>query len=278
MERFGILLAETADNLSEKWARRSSSRPKVSVCIAAYQGERYIAQQLRSILEQLSANDEVILVDDGSKDGTCDKVFALQDLRLRVIRNGKNRGVLRSFETALSCSSGEIVFLSDQDDLWLPKKVEAVLEIFLRDSDLMLVASDAILIDENGNKIGDSFYAQRGKFRPGIWSNLLIGKFHGCTMAFRSTLLRSALPFPPAKEVHHDTWIGCVNALIGGKTEYISEPLVAYRRHATNVTGRSRQSTYARLKVRFLLALGLLAFCLKRAERVPWFRWRRSCS
>lgn len=275
VEKFGISVAETADNLSAKWARRSGSRPKVSVCLASYQGERYISLQLHSILGQLSADDEIILVDDGSQDGTCDKVFALRDPRVRVIRNPKNQGVLRSFETALSCCSGEIVFLSDQDDLWLPKKVETVLEIFFHDPDLVLVASDAILIDENGIKIGDSFYAQRGRFRPGLWSNLLVGKFHGCTMAFRSTLLRSALPFPPAEEVHHDTWIGCVNALIGGKTKYICEPLVAYRRHPTNVTGRTRLSTYQRLKVRSLLFMGLLVFCVKRARRAPRFLWRR---
>ena len=122
MEKFGASVAETTDKLSEKWARRSGSRPKVSVCIASFQGERYISQQLRSILDQLSAEDEVILVDDGSEDGTCDKISALQDPRVGVMRNTKNQGVLRAFETALSCSSGEIVFLSDQDDLWLPKK------------------------------------------------------------------------------------------------------------------------------------------------------------
>lgn len=278
MEKFSALVAETGDNLSEKWARQSSSRPKVSVCIASYQGERYISLQLRSILDQLSADDEVILVDDGSKDSTCDKIFALQDPRLRVIRNARNQGVLRSFETALSCCTGEIVFLSDQDDLWLPKKVGTVLEIFLHDPEVALVVSDAILIDENGNKIGDSFYSQRGRFRAGLWSNLLVGKFHGCTMAFRSNLLRSALPFPPAEEVHHDTWIGCINALIGGKTKYISEPLVAYRRHSTNVTGRTRLSTYTRLKVRSLLLLGLLVFCVKRARIAPRFLWRGSWS
>lgn len=278
MEKLRALIAETADNLSEKWARGSGSRPKVSVCVASYRGERYVSLQLRSILGQLSAADEVIVVDDSSEDGTCDKIFALQDPRVRVIRNPMNQGVLRSFETALSISSGEIVFLSDQDDLWLPKKVETVLETFLQDPDLVLVASDAILIDENGNTIGDSFYAQRGRFRPGLWSNLLVGKFHGCTMAFRSSLLRNALPFPPAKEVHHDTWIGCINALIGGKTKYISEPLVAYRRHSTNVTGRTRLNTYTRLKVRSLLVLGLLAFCVKRVRKAPGFWWRRSWS
>jgi glycosyltransferase involved in cell wall biosynthesis len=242
------------------------SRPRISVCMAAYQGENYISLQLCSILEQLSADDEVIVVDDGSTDRTCGEVSALQDTRLLLVQNQKNQGVLRAFETALSRCTGEIVFLSDQDDLWLPKKVETVLDAFRLDPDLVLVASDAILIDEEGAKIGDSFYAKRGEFRAGLWSNLLIGKFHGCTMAFRSTLLRSALPFPPGRLVHHDTWIGCMNALIGGKTKYIAEPLVAYRRHSTNVTGRVRLSNYTRLRMRSQMLLGLVAFWAGRSR------------
>jgi len=237
-----------------------NSRPKISVCVAAYQGERYVSQQLQSIFPQLSHDDEVIVVDDGSTDRTCFEISALRDSRLSLLRNDRNRGVLRTFETALSHCSGEIVFLSDQDDLWLPKKVQTVLEAFADDPDLALVVSDAILIDESGNKIGESFYAQRGAFRNGLWSNLLVGKFHGCTMAFRSTLLRNVLPFPHGKHAHHDTWIGCVNALIGGKTKYIPEPLIAYRRHSTNLTGRTKNSAYKRLKIRFPIAVGLLRY------------------
>jgi glycosyltransferase involved in cell wall biosynthesis len=244
-----------------------NSRPKISVCLAAYQGERYIAMQLRSILEQLCPDDEIVVVDDGSTDETCSEVSALQDASLLLIRHIHNQGVLRAFETALSRSTGEIVFLSDQDDLWLPNKVETVLDAFARDPDLMLVASDAILIDQDGAKIGDSFYAERGKFRAGLWPNLLMGKFHGCTMAFRRALLRKALPFPSGRLVHHDTWIGCMNALTRGKTKYIAEPLVAYRRHSANVTGRVRLSNYTRFKMRSQLLRGLLASCWAR-------RWR----
>jgi glycosyltransferase involved in cell wall biosynthesis len=252
----------------QELGNRLNSRPKVSVCIAAYQGERYITSQLRSILPQLCDHDEVIIVDDNSSDGTCSQITALRDPRVLLVHNIKNEGVLRTFETALSRCTGDIVFLSDQDDLWLPKKVETVLHTFANDPNLMLVASDAILIDMDGNKIGESFYAQRGKFRSGIWSNLLVGKFHGCTMAFRSTLLQNALPFPPGTQAHHDTWIGCVNALTGGKTKYIREPLVAYRRHSTNMTGRTRNSTYTRLKIRFPIILGLLR-CWARRHKKP---------
>lgn len=231
--------------------------------MGAHQGERYIGLQLRSILAQLSADDEIIVVDDASTDRTCNEICALKDPRLVLIRHSENQGVLRTFERALSRASGEIVFLSDQDDLWLPNKVETVLGTFARDPDVMLIASDAILISEDGAKIGDSFYAKRGKFRAGLWSNLLVGKFHGCTMAFRSLLLRSALPFPRGGLVHHDTWIGCVNALIGGKTRYIPEPLIAYRRHSTNVTGRVKLSNYTRFRTRSQTLVGLLAFLMQ---------------
>ena len=241
-----------------------NSRPNISVCIAAYQGQRYIGSQLRSIIEQLSAQDEIIIVDDCSTDGTCSEVCAVQDRRLILLRNAKNEGVLRSFERALSHSSGEIIFLSDQDDLWLPNKVKIVLDAFSSDPGLTLVASDAIVIDEDGTKIGDSFYAQRGKFRAGLWANLLIGKFHGCTMAFRSSLLRNALPFPLDKRVHHDTWIGCMNAITRGRTRYIPEPLVAYRRHSTNVTGRVRLKNYTRFMMRYKILVGLGVFFGKR--------------
>lgn len=236
-----------------------SSRPKISVCIGSYQGERYIALQLSSILAQLSTEDEVIIVDDCSSDKTCSEVSALLDPRVLLIQNAENRGILRTFETAISKATGDIVFLSDQDDLWLPGKVNLMLDTFVRDPDLMLLASDAILINEHGNEIGRSYYAQRGKFRSGFWPNLLKCKFLGCTMAFRSKLLVNALPFPHDIRVHHDIWLGCVNALIGGKTAYIENPLVAYRRHSTNVTGRVRFSSNKRFQMRLQLILALLA-------------------
>jgi glycosyltransferase involved in cell wall biosynthesis len=232
--------------------------------MAAYQGESYIVLQLRSILSQLSADDEVIVVDDASLDGTCREISSLQDPRVVLIRNATNRGILRTFETALSRSTGDIIFLSDQDDLWLPQKVNTVLATFDNDLDLMVAVSDATLIDENGNEIGNSYYATRGRFRDGLWSNVMICRFLGCTMAFRSALLRSALPFPQGTLAHHDVWLGCVNALVGGKTKYIAEPLVAYRRHATNVTGRVKFSNARRLRMRLHLCAALVGLHIRR--------------
>jgi glycosyltransferase involved in cell wall biosynthesis len=211
-------------------------RPKVSVCMAAFQGERYVAAQLQSILIQLSDNDEVIVVDDHSSDKTCDEVRSLGDGRIRLIERPMNQGVAKSFEEALSYATGSVIFLSDQDDLWAHGKVPIVLRAFESNPRVTLVVTDATLIDEDGNRLGNSYYAWRGQFSSGVWSNLVRCKFLGCTMAFRSELVAKVLPFPHQFAVLHDIWIGVVNAITSGSTLYIDEPLVRYRRHSRSFT------------------------------------------
>jgi glycosyltransferase involved in cell wall biosynthesis len=209
---------------------------RISVCIAAFQGERFIAAQLRSILAQLTEADEVIVVDDHSSDGTCDQVRSLSDSRVRLIERLSNQGVALTFEEALSCATGSLIFLSDQDDLWVPGKVATVWQAFERNPDVMLVVTDAALIDEDGNRLGASYYASRGRFHPGFISNLIRNKYLGCLMAFRSGLLPKILPFPRGYDVLHDIWIGVVNSVTSGNTFYIDQPLVWYRRHSGGVT------------------------------------------
>src|SRR3546814_6979697 len=102
----------------------------ISVCMGTYNGARWIEIQLGSILSQLSPEDEVVIVDDGSKDDTLDRVASFNDPRVRVLRNGRNRGVDLTFERALGEARGDIIFLSDQDDFWYPNKVETVLRAF----------------------------------------------------------------------------------------------------------------------------------------------------
>jgi glycosyltransferase involved in cell wall biosynthesis len=95
---------------------------RISVCIAAFQGERFIAAQLRSILAQLSGADEMI-VDDHSSDRTCDQVRSMGDSRVRLIERLSNQDVALTFEEALSRAAGSVIFLSDQDAPWAPGKV-----------------------------------------------------------------------------------------------------------------------------------------------------------
>ena len=126
--------------MSVSWGRIVN----VSVCIAAYQGERFIFAQLQSICATVPEKDEIIVVDDHSCDATCQRVQALADSRIRLVQHQYNRGVAASFEEAISLASGQIIFLSDQDDLWMTEKVRRILEVLLTHPEITLITSDAI--------------------------------------------------------------------------------------------------------------------------------------
>jgi glycosyltransferase involved in cell wall biosynthesis len=239
-----------------------TGRPKISVCMAAFQGERYIADQLRSILVQLSGDDEVIVVDDYSSDATCDEVRSLGDARIRLVERRSNQGVVKSFEEALSQATGSVIFLSDQDDLWAPGKVETALRAFASNPEITLVATDAALMDENGVQLGTSYYAIRGRFRSDFMSNLIRNKFLGCTMAFRSELVPKVLPFPHGRDILHDIWIGVVNSIISGNTLYIDEPSVWYRRHSRSMTA-GKLPWMRKLRTRWHLLKAVMRFWIK---------------
>jgi glycosyltransferase involved in cell wall biosynthesis len=240
---------------------RNTSEPncRISVCIATYQGERFIAAQLRSILEQLCECDEVVVVDDHSRDRTCEQVRALADPRVRLVTHTRNVGVVESFEEAILQASGKLIFLSDQDDLWAPEKVSRVVEVFDNNADVTLVTTDAALIDESGAPLAGSYYATRGKFRAGLIANLVRCKYLGCTMAFRSELVPKIVPFPHGTEILHDIWIGAVNSMCFGNTRYLHEPLVWYRRHSNALT-RGKLSPRRQVRARLQLLSAILAF------------------
>lgn len=116
----------------------------ISVCIATYNGEKYIKEQLLSILPQLGKKDEVIISDDHSTDNTLDIVKGLNDNRIKIVMNNREKGYTSNFENALSYAIGDYIFLSDQDDIWMSNKVDYCIAE-LKEYDL--VVSDAILIN-----------------------------------------------------------------------------------------------------------------------------------
>jgi glycosyltransferase involved in cell wall biosynthesis len=238
---------------------------KISVCMATYNGEQFLVEQVDSILSQLGPNDELVIVDDASQDATCALIEGFCDSRILLIQNEANQGVQASFETALSQVTGEIIFLSDQDDIWVADKVTTILQVFNTNSGITMVVSDASLVDQRGALLFPSYYAQRGQFSDCFLMNLIRCKYLGCTMAFRAKVLREALPFPRSRLILHDIWIGTVNRLSGGKTQYLPTPLVCYRRHESAVTGTHRLSAMRRILLRLHLACAAAGF---------WFRHR----
>lgn len=240
---------------------------KISVCMATYNGDKYIKSQLESILAQLNDNDEVVIVDDVSTDKTSLIVKDIKDSRIVLLRNNVNQGVIKTFEKAMDNASGEIIFLSDQDDIWLPGKVQKFLEAFQAYPDVTLVLSDAQIIDEIGQITAESFFKIRGKFVDYPLSNFIKSKHHGCTLAFKKEMLKFFLPFPSDTPMH-DIWIGIVNGIYG-KAFYIDEPLIQHRRHSNN-TGRGltkNAGMWQMLKWRFALAKNILNLVLKHGIR-----------
>jgi len=227
-----------------------SVRPRISVCMATYNGERYIAAQLQSILSQLSDGDEVIVVDDASSDETVAIVEGFHDERIRIFRNPKNRGVVASFEEAILEARGDIIFLSDQDDLWKPEKVSRMMLAFI-DPTVTLAQSDANIIGADGKVISQSYSQTRGGFVSGVMRNIWRCRYLGCTMAFRRQVLTRCIPFPRNIPMH-DVWIGIVNACFG-ETAYIHEPLVGYRRHGQNVSRSGNPMQRIRWRLNLLI-------------------------
>jgi glycosyltransferase involved in cell wall biosynthesis len=230
----------------------------ISVCMATYNGARYIERQLASILGQLSETDEVILVDDHSSDETLGVIERLSDRRIKTYRNGSNEGVLRTFERAIRLASGDIIFLSDQDDIWYPEKVGRFLQAFDGRPDVTLVLSDAKVINDGDEVVAESFFASRGGFFPGLWHNIAKNKYLGCTMAFRRSMADKFLPFPVDIPMH-DMWIGCINSIYGMPC-FLDMPLMAYRRHQQNASPVKRQSVAQILVWRWQLVKNL---CLR---------------
>lgn len=219
----------------------------ISVCLATFNGDKYIKRQIDSILQQLGAEDELIISDDGSTDKTLHILNDIIDSRICILPFKKFNSAIRNFEYILTRAKGDIIFLSDQDDIWLPGKLDKML-FALMQTDLVL--SDCIVVDQNDNIIHNSFFKHR-QSKPGFWVNLWKNSYMGCCMAFRREVLMYTLPFP--KNIHmHDWWIGLM-VEYNGKVLFLHEPLLKYVRHGENVspTGQGKHSWSKRLVNRF---------------------------
>jgi glycosyltransferase involved in cell wall biosynthesis len=211
----------------------------ISVCMATYNGERFIRRQLETILAQLASEDEVVVSDDSSTDGTLAIINDFADERIRLLSGQTFHSPTYNFENALKHSRGEIIMLADQDDEWLPDRISTVIEALEQRS---LVVCDAEVIDSNGDVTEASLRRFYGP-RTGLISNLVRNRYVGCCMAFRREVLDVALPFP-AKLPWHDWWIGLICEAFFS-TSLINQTLIRYRRHDSNISNTGGRSTLA---------------------------------
>lgn len=225
--------------------------------MATYNGRAYLSEQINSVLAELEAGDELIVVDDGSSDGTSALLDLVSWPNFHIVNNPTNIGVIQTFERGLLLAKGEIVFLCDQDDIWLPGKRAGFVNAFSADACTLVVVSDAQLINGAGTVIAPSFMATRGGFHGNLLGTVVSNRYLGCSMALRREVLTAALPIPRCVPMH-DMWLGAV-ACIAGRVQYIATPLMQYRRHGANASPSTRQGWLKMLRWRGGLVWALAA-------------------
>jgi len=233
----------------------------ISVCMATFNGEKYIKEQINSILVQLGKEDELIISDDGSTDNTLEIIRELGDNRIKLYQNINMHGYAHNFENALTHASGDYIFFSDQDDVWLPNKVETILPHLQQD---IFVISDAYITNDELDIKGR--LSSWRTYKKGYLQNLFKSIYAGCTCAFTKRIKEYALPFPSTKYIQHDNWIGLLCEL-KFNVVYVDKPLILYRRHNSNTSGagsRSSKTPLFMIKYRSVLFITTLMRFIKK--------------
>ena len=239
----------------------------ISVCVATYNGEDFVKDQLTSILEQLSCHDEVIVCDDGSKDKTVQIINDINDNRIRLFSNEHNLGHVANFERIITLARGDFIFLSDQDDSWVPGKVDLAMSFFSSRADVLMYHHGFGLMDVNDQEIQGGTRWRAG-LRVGF--GFLIGEsfkptLFGSCLAFRKTVVDLLLPFP--KFVYaHDHWATVIGALAGG-IFYDSKRLVRRRIHGSNLSPASGLGVLSKIRVRMFFLLMVCCACARLKSR-----------
>jgi len=221
---------------------------KVDILLATYNGEKYIKEQIESILNQTYKNIQIIISDDCSQDGTRDILKQYENNeKIKVFYQEKNLGYVKNFEFLLKQVENEIYMLSDQDDVWKEEKIEKTIKK-LKNENLDLVFGDLEVVDENLNTICKSYNKYMHldkkieKYINSYKLQYMYNCMTGCTIASKKEWIDKFLPFPTnSKYVIHDYWMGLVIAL-KGKVGYLKEPYILYRQHGNNQVGVSKAS------------------------------------
>lgn len=243
----------------------STTASRVSVCMAVYNGAQFLGEQLASIVEQLDAGDELVLVDDCSSDGSlqvAEGALSGVCFRVQTLTLAANVGHVRAFEHAVSAATNEIVMLADQDDVWLPGYVANVRAHFESNHDSGLLVARPVFCDGQLQELD----AKNERYRhprigglAGVVLFLLNRSMPiGCTMSIRRDDLAHALPFP-ADTFAHDHWI-YARATLRGRMRPLNEKSILYRRHDNVVTHKRtpKHMVATRLRLIFMLVRAML--------------------
>jgi glycosyltransferase involved in cell wall biosynthesis len=222
----------------------------VSVCIATYNGGKYIKEQIESILIQLSVEDEIIISDDHSTDNTIEIISSFMDPRIKIFIHEKSNNpykrifsvifsISKNIENALQHCSGDYIFLSDQDDIWLPNKVKKIKAEFQNGYELIL--HDNIVIDNAHNVLLESYFSI-SRPQNSLFKMVIHNFYLGAAMAFTKNIKQLSLPFPNIP-IAHEHWLSFNAYFNNNKIKFIKESLMLYRRHGKNISSCSEKSS-----------------------------------
>ena len=221
---------------------------KIDILMATYNGEKYIKEQIESILNQTFTNFNLLICDDSSTDNTVAilEEYASKDSRIKIFKNKTNQGIIRNFENLLNKVTCKYYMLADQDDVWKNDKIEkSVKKIEETKSDL--VFSDLEVVDSQLNIINSSYWRQKGFYKRIVKHNVFEALYlnnyvTGCTIIAKSDNLKDVLPLPKdTRFLIHDYWIALMSSNYG-TISYIDEPLIKYRQHENNEIGSKKRS------------------------------------
>ena len=239
------------------------SEIRASVAMAVYNGERYINEQIDSILERMGPRDELVISYDRSTDATRSIIdgYAARDSRVRVVEHENPGGAQANFTNAVMNCRGQYIFLADQDDVWIGDKVELVVKCF-EETGADLVVHDGCMADPDLNPQPKTIFERFGTCDSPI-RNIIKCTYWGCCMAFRAQVREYVCPFPTKHKVGHDLWLG---VLVGfhGRIARLPECLMMHRLHGDNVSTDKRRPLPQIAKHRAALLMELLKHALKR--------------
>ena len=215
---------------------------KTSVALCTFNGEKYLRKQLDSILEQTVAVDEIVVCDDLSTDATLSILNQYKETFPNIFKihaNEKNLRSVKNFEKAISLCENEIVFLCDQDDMWIPEKVEVILNQFKISPELQVIATNAFIINDDEDMLNVSTIYDIPSKTTKEMKEILF--FHqnfctGATMAMRKEFADDLMPFPPENLFHHDEWIA-LKASLKNQLLFLNDRLIKYRIHQNQLVG-----------------------------------------
>ena len=234
----------------------------VSVVLALFNGERYLEDQLNSILLQLREGDELVIVDDGSTDGSIRIVEKAVEKYpgIRLIQ-GDHVGVNANFFRGIREAKGDIICLSDQDDIWYRTKLEKIRETLAAEETPVVLMHDARIVSAAMEDEGQTMFGWR-PYRSGVFRNWWKNSYTGCRMAFNRAI-KEMVTDAPVDIPMYDQWIGLMAEKIG-KTVILEDILMDYRRHKGNVTDLKHRSLPKMMKDRIRLLIRYIQYSPRR--------------